>query len=494
MNAPFSAATLDAEADTGRVFAVIDDDEANWFATHGEAAVIFGLDPGEWTADLGELLAGLNVTFVLPEGLDPSINAAALVRAFDRFAAPHAASVAICDGFFSSPDQCETLARPIADWPRGFSAGHDGPRAEAQAEKSRFHAYREDELEALEPPAMLVEGLIPVGGLVGIYGAPGCGKSFFAKDVCRAIETGALWRGKLVRQGLVVYIAAEGGTGFRLRMRAYRQSHPDLDYGAFRLITACPNLGTKRGDLPDLIAAIRDAAADYGDRPALIMIDTCSQVIAGEDENGSGMTTLLFNCRALQSAFPGAAIGLVHHVGNEGTRPRGHTSFMAALDAAILVRADPEGPRKSATVTKMKDGESGARFDFELAQVQLGKAMDGTPMTSCIVRHTFDQPVPPASKVAARRPKSQAELDATFVLETAEKLDSAGTSPSCPALHKFTGTRVVPRDELRSQCYSRGFHAEDLSDTRKKAFNRALSRLYADKLIEEWEGWICLLP
>lgn len=61
---------------------------------------------------------------------------------------------------------------------------------------------------------MLVEGLIPEGGLVGIYGTPGCGKSFFAKDVCRAIETGALWRGKLVRQGLVVYIAAEGGTGF----------------------------------------------------------------------------------------------------------------------------------------------------------------------------------------------------------------------------------------------------------------------------------------
>lgn len=361
------------------------------------------------------------------------------------------------------------------------------------APRPRFYAFTESELEAMAPPQMLVEDVLPVGGLTSVYGQYGCGKSFFALDLARSVETGALWRGKLCRQGLVIYIAAEGGNGFRQRLKAIRQTRPDLAYGSFRLITACPDLGTRRGDLAELIDSIEGAAASEGESPVLIVIDTLAQTLAGENENGDGMTAFIFNCQGLQQAFPGAAILAVHHVGHEGTRPRGHSSFMGALDAAIVVRADPETPEKYAVVTKMKDGESGARYDFELDQVQLGYDDGGRLLTSCIVRHTTQKAAAANSRGPVRRTKTQAEMDMNLALKVLrEALETSTEKAPDGHLSRRHNSKVVTRDAWRDATYAAGFRAEDEGGKRRTAFWRAASSLYADNLAQEQDGLVWL--
>ncbi|MFK5284070.1 AAA family ATPase, partial [Lacticaseibacillus paracasei] len=76
-----------------------------------------------------------------------------------------------------------------------------------------------------------------------LYGESGSGKSFMALQLAGAIARGVEWRGRRVKQGRVVYIAAEGAGGFRNRCVAYAQAEgialADLPLG---IVADAPNL------------------------------------------------------------------------------------------------------------------------------------------------------------------------------------------------------------------------------------------------------------
>ena len=78
---------------------------------------------------------------------------------------------------------------------------------------------------------------------------------------------------------------------------------------------------------------------------------------------------------------------LIHHTGKDPTKGmRGHSSLLAALDAAIEVKA--KANLRSWRVEKAKDGEEGQQFDFTLERHAVGFKRDGTPRMSCAVRQT----------------------------------------------------------------------------------------------------------
>src|SRR5262245_12318511 len=71
----------------------------------------------------------------------------------------------------------------------------------------------------------LVKSIIPRAGLVIVWGPPKCGKSFWTFDITMHIALGWEYRGRRVQQGSVVYLALEGGQGFRNRVEAWRRHH-----------------------------------------------------------------------------------------------------------------------------------------------------------------------------------------------------------------------------------------------------------------------------
>jgi len=245
---------------------------------------------------------------------------------------------------------------------------------------SRFPSRFVHELANQEPIEWLIKGVVPKAELVILFGASGAGKTFVALDHAFAIARGVDWRGKRVRQGRVVIIAAEGGRGVAQRVQAYAQYYSiDLrDVPDLRVITAAPNF-LERDDIAEVIAELQSV----GD-VSCVIVDTIAQVTPGANENTSeDMGRVLANIRVINQAT-GATVYGVHHAGKDLSRgSRGWSGLKAAADAQIEVLRHESGDREI-HVEKMKDGEDGLRWGFKLEIVDLGVDYDGDPISSCV--------------------------------------------------------------------------------------------------------------
>lgn len=254
--------------------------------------------------------------------------------------------------------------------------------------------------------AWSIKHVLPRTGLAVVYGAPGSGKSFFALDMVAAVARGIEWRGRKVRKGRAMYIAAEGSGGFASRGRAYLRAH-SLTEIDLRVIGEAPNFFTGSGDEKLIAEEVR--ACGGAD---VIVIDTLSASSAGADENtGKDMNLIVGRMNKLQAAT-GALVVLVHHSGKDESKgARGWSGLKAAVDVEIEVsRPDDEEPGRVARITKQKDGESGAAFGFELEMVELGLDEDGDPIRSCVVKTTDQIPMRKGKApgtAAERRPRGQ---------------------------------------------------------------------------------------
>jgi hypothetical protein len=242
----------------------------------------------------------------------------------------------------------------------------------------RFEVLPADVFARGKPLEWIVKGVIPDAALIVVYGASGSGKTFAVLDLVAAIARGREWRGLRVRQRRVVYIAAEGVSGFRQRVKALA-TFEGVEPGALGLgiIAEAPDL---RAD-EDIKALTQELVRA---KPGLVVVDTLAQVTPGADENsGEDMGAVLKKCRRLHEAT-GAAILLIHHSGKDASKgARGWSGVKAAADAEIEVSRT--GEARVLTVTKQKDGGDGTQFGFTLQPVVLGTDVDGDPITSCVV-------------------------------------------------------------------------------------------------------------
>jgi len=160
------------------------------------------------------------------------------------------------------------------------------------------------------------------------------------------------YRERKVRQGAVVYCALEGCTAFKNRVEAFRQAKLADNANAvpFSLMASPMSLVA---DHRALITSIRERAP----APAAVVIDTLNRSLTGSESSDEDMSAYVKAADAIQDAF-GCVVIIVHHCGHEGTRPRGHSSLMGALDVQVAVKRDAED-NIVATVELMKDGPQG---------------------------------------------------------------------------------------------------------------------------------------
>lgn len=231
----------------------------------------------------------------------------------------------------------------------------------------------------------LVKKVLPLNGLGLIFGHPGCGKTFLALDIAGHVAMGWPWQGRPVHQGMVVYVCAEGASGARNRITAFRQRH-NIE-GRFPLaMVPCPvdlHKSEGRTDTERLMDAVRRAAEHYGEKPALIIVDTVSKTLGAGKENTDDMAQYVSNCQSLASEFDCCVVPVHHRPKDDAsTEPRGHSSLKGGLDTVILVEGS--GIR-SVRITKQRDGEEANLQAFRLAPVTLGTDQDGEEVTSCTI-------------------------------------------------------------------------------------------------------------
>lgn len=226
----------------------------------------------------------------------------------------------------------------------------------------------------------LVEGLLDKEANSTLYGDSNSGKTFLMLDIAYHIATGRPWQGRAVAKGLVVYIAAEGGTGIRKRIAALKR-HYGGEKVPFVLVPCPVNMLNGKADMPQLLALIREAEGRHGEKATLVVIDTLSRALAGGDENAStDMGGFIRNVDMLR-AQTRAHVAIIHHTGKDQAKgARGWSGLRAAIDTEIEIA------KGTVTVTKQRDLETTQPMKFTLDQMALGKDGRGRPVTSCVVR------------------------------------------------------------------------------------------------------------
>ncbi len=227
-----------------------------------------------------------------------------------------------------------------------------------------------DELSKIPPVSYLpgMEGELPTNALAALVGSSSAGKSFYALDIYAL---------PLAQQHNVVYIAAEGVSGYAERTRAWCVRNKSITGGLYFWTEAVNMLDS--GVVEEFTAAVVPLV------PKLIVLDTLARCMIGGDENSAkDMGFFVAACDRVRIAT-GATVLIVHHTGKNGDY-RGSSALKGAVDAMIELHNNDGVIEVSCA--KLKDGTPFSPRRYEINPVV------GT--TSCVlvpashVHHTKD--------------------------------------------------------------------------------------------------------
>jgi len=217
------------------------------------------------------------------------------------------------------------------------------------------------DLASLPPVVPLIDGLLYRGTLAQLAGPPGCYKSFLAVGMACAVAVGATWEGYRVPEaGKVVYVAAEGATGLRVRILAWCEANgtdpADLDGRLF--VLPCPIQLGNTLDVTEAIDLVRHVGAD------LLVLDTRARCTLGLEENSATeQSKAIAAAEVIQQAAECAVLG-VHHSARNGSAGRGSNAWDGAVWTDLRITG--ENLAAAVHVEKHKDVPAGMDHLFHL--------------------------------------------------------------------------------------------------------------------------------
>lgn len=317
--------------------------------------------------------------------------------------------VGIGERYFESPDPAASVRREIT---RCYQKTDGGTRTDALADHEgpngkRVGLLRRSHLDGLKPPTYLIDQILALGAVSCLAGAPGTGKTFLALDMALSAATGRPFFEFATRQGRVLYVASEGQSGIRGRIRAWEtvrlggqlitDDNPLWLLGSIHL--------DKPASLDSLIKLIEQEGIGSLD---LIVIDTLAANMSGPESDDVAMKVMIEGSRRLARRF-GCHVCLVHHPPKDITEKagsqlfRGHGSLFGDIDVAMFLTA------KDGVIQlrqeKNKEDEVIKPLTLRLVvhdlSAELGNSTGGRPITSCTLELVADAP----SSGARRRGK-----------------------------------------------------------------------------------------
>jgi hypothetical protein len=336
-----------------------------------------------------------------------------------------------------------------------------------------------DQLDDVPLPHYIVNDWLKADEIAQIIGASGSMKSFVAIDLAAHIATGRQWHRHDVEQRNTLFVAAEGGSGIRKRVRAWEKHHGTKATGLTVLdepVQIAARMGSSLVMSPEWIAL---AELVYQTRTGVLFVDTQARSTVGVKENDNTEMGAVFDfVDALRRAVknrPGGhdvTIVLVHHTGKAGAEGRGASAMYAAVNTELRVsKREAPGGGQQITVTnsKNKDDAEAAAMAFTPAVVGLepdeltadGSTRPGDEATTSLVMVAAQFAAPVGGRPAAHAPEishaaSMVALLAHEVIEATPDGD-VSTSIIYSGLERLTGK------------------AGQTADARKKAGERAVN-------------------
>jgi hypothetical protein len=268
----------------------------------------------------------------------------------------------------------------------------------------RFHEFADE-----PAPEYDIDGLVPERSTNLWIGTTGHFKSTVALGAAVAMASGlpAFGTFKTNRTGAVAWIAGEDVASIGPRIKALEKEHDRelRDMPFFRIASM-----VKSGDvaqLAELIAELEAVKPPEGF--ALIVIDTLSTSVRGQDENSNAtMSVFVGMLGELRNHFGCSVIALHHRPKSAGkgeANARGGGAAVADVDAVLLIERDEksETPLVNITVSKLRLAQAGGKHTLVGKVHQIGRRKDSTPVTAVALVHDEETGAAIRQKVAAKR-------------------------------------------------------------------------------------------
>jgi hypothetical protein len=356
--------------------------------------------------------------------------------------------------------------------------------------KDRFQVTWFDDVDQSAAKEEILQGVLGAGEFSLFVAKPGTAKSVLVGDIGCHIAAGLEWHGRKVKQGLVVFFAAERKKLTERRVAAWRKKHGVTNI-PFVVVGGKLDMTTGLIDAKALAATIKGLEEKSGHKCVLIILDTVTRTFGPGDQHQSrDMQRYVQSVDELNRAA-GAHIAAIHHSPWNDDRGKGAIDLDGAVDVSFVVNVKGTGLAKVFTLscTGANDGEDGPVTSFRLESIALGTDADGNVTTAPVV-------VP----VDMVKPFDGADLTGN----TAKALDALkraieqhGECPPNGSRGFPDGVATVTRDQWRDQFYANTIVKEpDIKEsTFRSRFNRAVEELVDKTERVETAGercWICV--
>lgn len=225
-------------------------------------------------------------------------------------------------------------------WLGGGFEADEVPKADPPAEgeqhrrRGGFVFLTEEELDALPAPDPLVEGLLWQNSVARLFGPSGVGKTWVALDLAAHVACGLPWMGREVKQGRVVFVAAEGAPSLSPRAATWRAAH-----GRRTEVLFWPEAVSIAGENWE---AFCETLAEA--EPTLVLMDTQAAMTVGRRENDNTDMGEAMQALTRLRGRVGCCALLIHHTGHEEQeRARGASAVYAALDTELQLEEAGRG-------------------------------------------------------------------------------------------------------------------------------------------------------
>lgn len=182
-------------------------------------------------------------------------------------------------------------------------------KATAHKERMQWSAAELLQMEHVRPPAIVEELLYP--GLAILGGPPKRGKSHLVLQLVQAVSTGGTFLGRQVAQGGCLYMALEDPAwrvAERMRAQGWTDASAKADFWTVGSLRA--------GGGEEVAQAIRQQAY------RLVVVDTLSRALTGDQNKGQEMTAALTPVQEAAHAMQ-CAVLLIDHFNKLGTATAG---------------------------------------------------------------------------------------------------------------------------------------------------------------------------
>jgi hypothetical protein len=243
-------------------------------------------------------------------------------------------------------------------------------------------------MASLPPPTFLINETITVNGLSMLWGRSGSLKSFAALDQALCVATGLPWHGRDVKQGRVVYLAAEGASGLASRAMGWINTRgrdcpePDFQIIPHSLALATPD------DMDALITALSE-----GPPIALIVIDTLSRTFGKGNPNQPADMNVFVDAVERLRVETGAHVMVIHHAGKDAANGEiGNEGLRNACDTIFFVK------RTEKALELINEAPRGKQKDFDelkpikLTPVKVAFEQNGIERTTLILNASDEAP------------------------------------------------------------------------------------------------------